>query len=487
MTSPWVPLDEIRQDDELLDALASRSYQGSDPVAGALSGWAAGIDAEAAQMAPLDLASMVPESAPETGLPPSQRIPASPRIVKTVQVRGAKVVAILASTAVITSGAGVAAALTGYQVPVISTIVGATAQAASSAKDRQLKELERAEESVKAGNRDEARKILANVIAESVATGLDAEAQVLYNRLQASLGATPTTLPGTSGLPSDGSLSGTGGTGTESPSSGTTGPLGETTNPASPGDPAPTGGPVVPEQTETPAPTTPERTTNEPSPDPSATAEPPAPKDPTTPAEPTVREPKTDPPPEEPPPTSPKEPPAASPEEPPPTTSEEPPATTRDGTEASALPTGSNTPRERKTRRPRHRTTSPSPTSTNDPAMATPAPSSSPTPTRTSSAYGGTNAGAHEHGHGHERRGHEHRGKGAQDTTTRDRKDRQAEKKAKKAERKSKKAERKAKKRAGKNRRSVVVSTLPAGVVVVFTDVTEATGTTLTVAVPLLP
>lgn len=474
MTSPWVPLDQIRQDDELLDALASRSYQGSDPVAGALSGWAAGIDAEAAQMAPLDLASMVPEAEPEAGLPPSQRIPASPRIVKTVQVRGAKVVAILASTAVITSGAGVAAALSGYQVPVISTIVGATAQAASSAKDRQLKELERAEESVKAGNRDEARKILANVIAESVATGLDAEAQVLYNRVQASLGVTPTTLPGGSGVPTDGS--GTGGTGTDAPSSGTTGSPGEITNPSLPGDPAPSGGPVLPEQSETPAPTTPDRTTNEPSSQPSETREPPpkepsATKEPTTPespsAEPTTREPSTDPRPEEPPVATPEEPPVASPDG--------PPMASPDGPEASASPKASSTSRDRKTRRPRHRTRPPSPTATHDPVVATPAPA--PTPTSTRPATDGNNGRGTRDGNG---RGHERSGTDGHATTKKHRKDKQAEKKAKKAERKTKK-------KAGKDRRRAVVSALPAGVVVVVTDLPGAMGTEFTVAVPLLP
>lgn len=165
-----VGLGAIHADDELLDRLARRDDASFDGLESMLASWTAQIDADAEEMAdrsgPWGLrghtASAAAAAVASVGSFAGQAARrAAPRTIRIPVSRAAAVAGALALTM---SGGGVAAALTGQDVPIVSRIVKALpgAPAGSLSTDSQAADVVTlaVEDRIRAGHPEQAREIV---------------------------------------------------------------------------------------------------------------------------------------------------------------------------------------------------------------------------------------------------------------------------------------------------------------------------------------
>ncbi len=108
-------LPSVHDDDLLLDRLARREYHDCPGVGDVLQRWATSIDADAVGVSlTIDL--------PAEALPGPQRVASGGGAARLIRLSGSRLVAVL-GTAALVSGASVAAALNGHEVPGVSPLL----------------------------------------------------------------------------------------------------------------------------------------------------------------------------------------------------------------------------------------------------------------------------------------------------------------------------------------------------------------------------
>lgn len=121
MTAPTSPLRGAHDDDLLLDRLGRREAVDADGIGGVLQAWVAAIDADSVSLSAPAPVMRVPDpgEVAEVAVLPSTRRSAAGRLIR---LSGSRLAA-AATTAALVSGAGVAAALSGHEVPGVSTLL----------------------------------------------------------------------------------------------------------------------------------------------------------------------------------------------------------------------------------------------------------------------------------------------------------------------------------------------------------------------------
>lgn len=122
MSAPPSPIRGVQDDDLLLDRIGRREHVDDHGVGGVLQAWVATIDADATNLTAPAPVMRVPEGQETVDVEPLGAARPRSATGRLIRLSGSRLAA-AAATAALVSGAGVAAALNGHEVPGVSTLL----------------------------------------------------------------------------------------------------------------------------------------------------------------------------------------------------------------------------------------------------------------------------------------------------------------------------------------------------------------------------